>query len=90
MLRDTLAKDRTVLANERTLLAYVRTAIMLAVSGGTVLRLLREERFHIVIGTGLIILALLVGLYGAFRFQRLARRLNDFDAGIEPQDGGDA
>ena len=34
ILRDLLARERTVLANERTLLAYVRTAIGLMAAGG--------------------------------------------------------
>ena len=86
MLRDRLAKNRTILANERTLLAYVRTAIMLAVSGVTVLRILRNEQFYLFVGAGLILLAALVGLYGAFRFQRLARQLNSYDTDKQPGD----
>jgi putative membrane protein len=39
ILRDVLAIDRTRLANERTLLAWVRTAVMLLVSGMTLLKL---------------------------------------------------
>jgi uncharacterized membrane protein YidH (DUF202 family) len=39
ILRDELALERTKLANERTFLAYARTAIMLGISGGTVLKL---------------------------------------------------
>ena len=35
ILRDWLARDRTVLANERTLLAYLRTTLMLWISAGT-------------------------------------------------------
>ena len=90
MLRDTLAKYRTVLANERTLLAYVRTAIMLAVSGVTVLKLLQEEPYYIALGTGLILLAVFVSLYGAFRFRRLARRLSNCDTEGQPRDSSAA
>ncbi|MGD8587651.1 MAG: DUF202 domain-containing protein [Chromatiales bacterium] len=39
ILRDVLAIDRTRLANERTLLSWVRTAVMLLVSGVTLLKL---------------------------------------------------
>jgi len=90
MLRDRLAKNRTILANERTLLAYVRTAIMLAVSGVTVLRILRGEQFYLFVGAGLILLAVFVGLYGAFRFQRLARRLSSYDTDKQPGDSSAA
>lgn len=88
MLRDRLAKNRTILANERTLLAYVRTAIMLAVSGVTVLRILRGEQFYLFVGAGLILLAVFVGLYGAFRFQKLARRLKNCNS--EEEDSRDS
>ncbi|MBM4415525.1 MAG: DUF202 domain-containing protein [Chloroflexi bacterium] len=39
ILRDYLTADRTALANERTLLVYARTALALAITRGSVLRL---------------------------------------------------
>ena len=38
ILRDVLAIDRTRLANERTLLAWLRTALMLLISGVTLIK----------------------------------------------------
>lgn len=74
--RDDLAKDRTMLANERTFLAYARTAIMLAVSGVTVIKLFSESPGLVVLGYVLLPAALAVGLYGYLRFRSERRRLS--------------
>jgi uncharacterized membrane protein YidH (DUF202 family) len=42
ILRDYLALERTRLANERTLLAYTRTALMLFVSGVTLIKVFEQ------------------------------------------------
>jgi putative membrane protein len=76
LYRDDLAKDRTMLANERTFLAYARTAIMLAVSGITMLKLFSESPGLVVLGYVLLPVALAVGLYGYLRFRNERRRLS--------------
>lgn len=74
-VRDQLALTRTQLANERTMLAYVRTAIMLAVTGATVLKLYSDTMQHQVAGWCLIVTSLCVVALGTWRFRRLARQL---------------
>ena len=69
--RDRLALIRTQLANERTLLAYLRTAIMLAATGGTLLKLFGSDLVAVVSGWALIALAAAVGVIGAKRFHAL-------------------
>jgi len=49
-----LAIDRTRLANERTLLSWIRTALMLLVSGVTLLKLFKGILVMEVIGAALI------------------------------------
>ena len=68
ILRDVLAIDRTRLANERTLLAWVRTAVMLLVSGMTLLKLFEGVWSLEVLGAILIPLALVVGVIGLQRY----------------------
>jgi putative membrane protein len=75
ILRDHLARDRTVLANERTLLAYVRTAIALFAGGGTLLELFPEVRHLRILGGILLVLGLLTLVVGVWRFVAVARRL---------------
>ena len=58
ILRDHLARDRTILANERTLLAYVRTTIALLAAGGTMLHYFAGRPLLQAVGGGLIALAL--------------------------------
>ena len=53
ILRDHLALDRTRLAIERTFLAYVRTAIMVAVSGVTLIKLFPDSWSAQISGWGL-------------------------------------
>lgn len=74
-LTDRLAIDRTLLANERTLLAYIRTAIMLAVSGVTLIKLFPGERVVQLLGWCLLPLALVFAAIGVWRFTRIARDL---------------
>lgn len=76
ILRDLLARDRTVLANERTLLAYVRTALMLAVSGVTLYQLVPEGQAVVTV-TALALLgsgAAVLG-WGLRSYVRVKRRL---------------
>jgi len=74
-VRDRLALERTLLANERTLLAYLRTAIMLAVSGATLLKFYGETILPAAAGWALIAAGVGVAILGVSRFQKLARLL---------------
>ena len=49
ILRDHLALDRTRLANRRTMLAYLRTALMLLVSGATLVKVFHSEMVMIIL-----------------------------------------
>lgn len=71
-LRDFLAIDRTKLANSRTFLAYLRTALMMAVSAITIIKLLPQFRILKFIGYSLIPIAIgvfIVGLAQFFKFR---------------------
>jgi len=70
ILRDVLAIDRTRLANERTLLAWLRTAIMLLVSGVTLLKLFEGMFIMEAMGAALIPLSLLTAALGIRRYLR--------------------
>jgi putative membrane protein len=76
ILRDQLALDRTRLANERTLLAYVRTAFMLLVVGATALKLFIDTPGVVITAWLFIGLGAFVGLWGAWRFVWMRRRIN--------------
>ena len=76
ILRDELALERTKLANERTFLAYARTAIMLGISGGTVLKLFATSTAMIASGWLLIAVGAAIMLYGAKRFFSKSRVLD--------------
>lgn len=81
ILRDHLARDRTILANERTLLAYIRTSIALWAAGGTLVRFFPD---HLVLhATGIVALALgvcVVG-FGIWRFIDVARDMRKIGYG---------
>ena len=70
ILRDQLAIDRTRLANERTLLAWWRTALMMLVSGITLLKLFEGNIAIELIGGALIPVSLLTASWGTYRFWR--------------------
>ncbi len=78
ILRDHLALDRTRLAIERTFLAYVRTAIMVAVSGITLIKLFPTSWSAQISGWVLILLAVLLMFFAAGRFLRLRHSLSMF------------
>ncbi len=59
-MRDKMARIRTLLANERTLLAYAPTAIMLAASGVTLIKLLYHETGFLYLGFALVLASVLV------------------------------
>lgn len=75
ILRDFLAIDRTKLANTRTFLAYLRTAIMMAVSGITFLKLLPQLIALRYIGYALLPLSVAVILIGTFQYFRHKGRI---------------
>ena len=80
ILRDVLALDRTRLANERTLLAWLRTALMLLVSGVTLLKLFEGVSSLEILGSILIpasILVAAIGVRGYFKTCRLIRAAKD-------------
>lgn len=73
--RDHLARVRTRLANERTGLAWLRTAIMLLVSGATVLKLFGTDPSTVTTGVALMGLGGVLALVGLLRFLRIDRSL---------------
>jgi len=75
ILRDHLARDRTVLANERTLLAYVRTAIALLAAGGTLVKFFWSSVPIRILAVLLLVLGAAVVAFGGWRFRAISRRL---------------
>jgi putative membrane protein len=73
ILRDVLAIDRTRLANERTLLAWVRTAVMLLVSGMTLMKLFAGVWFLEALGMALIPVALVTVALGLRRYFQICK-----------------
>ncbi len=68
ILRDLLAIDRTRLANERTLLSWYRTALMMLVSGITLLKLFEGILLMELLGGVLIPLSIGVAVWGSRRY----------------------
>lgn len=83
-LRDQLAIDRTKLANERTFLAYVRSAIMLFISGVTLVKLFADDTLVVQLGVALIPASLGIVVFGGLRFHRMRRRLAEDVEGSRP------
>jgi len=79
ILRDVLAIDRTRLANERTLLAWLRTAIMLVVSGVTLIKLFQSVFFMEAIGAVLIPVGLLTATWGFRRYLHTCRLIEEVE-----------
>lgn len=76
ILRDVLAIDRTRLANERTLLAWIRTALMLLVSGVTLIKVFEGVMALELLGFALIPLAILVATLGLRRYLQTRRLIS--------------
>lgn len=70
-----LARNRTVLANERTLLAYIRTAIMLAISGITLIKFFGTEFYLMLTGLLLVPVAFVVIGFGFWRYRVMCKRI---------------
>jgi putative membrane protein len=77
-LRDDLATDRTLLANERTMLAYVRTAIMIAASGGTMLKVFPGQIQAMAGGSLLLVLSVVVAAWGTCRYRAMKKKISAF------------
>ncbi len=93
ILRDHLARDRTVLANERTLLAYIRTAIALLAAGGTLMTVFPGSLPLWFIGVMFLVLGLFVAVFGSWRFAVVARnmrRVGAFSRGEPKEDAAQA
>ncbi|MEM6363247.1 MAG: DUF202 domain-containing protein [Planctomycetota bacterium] len=73
-VRDELAIIRTHLANERTFLAYIRTALMLAGTGGTLIKFFSDDVALKATGYVSIVGAIGVLTIGLIRFRRSALR----------------
>jgi putative membrane protein len=71
IMRDELAVDRTVLANERTLLSYIRTALAFAVTGAGTIKFFASPS-SLLLGWGMVVMAVGVVLVGVWRFRRIA------------------
>lgn len=76
ILRDLLARDRTVLANERTLLSYIRTAFGFLAGGVTLIKLFPEDQVLLWLGVALLIAAGVFTVIGVFRFWTTIVRMN--------------
>ena len=76
ILRDMLAIDRTRLANERTLLAWVRTALMLIVSGITIIKLFEGLWLMELLGSVLIPVGFATAAIGIWRYFRIRAAIN--------------
>ena len=75
ILRDHLARDRTVLANERTLLAYIRTAIALLASGAMVIKIFPDNRALFMLAVLLLVCGVVIITFGIWRFITVAVEL---------------
>jgi putative membrane protein len=76
ILRDELARERTLLANERTLLAYVRTALSLAAAGAILLQFFPGYLSLFAIAWVLIAAGAVTMIVGIYRFLVVARKLH--------------
>lgn len=74
ILRDYLALDRTILANERTVLSYARTALGLVVLGVSAIKFFGGT-IEVVAGSAFIVLGVLVGVFGGYRFLAVQGRI---------------
>lgn len=88
ILRDVLAIDRTRLANERTLLAWLRTALMLLVSGVTLIKLFDGVLAMQVLGVLLVPGSLITAAAGLLRYRRTRACIEIADRDCPP--AGDA
>ena len=83
ILRDLLARDRTVLANERTLLAYIRTTLACLAAGAGLVHFV-EGDWSRSAGWLLIVIAPLILVLGIRRFVQVQRDLAPLQQTGEP------
>jgi putative membrane protein len=76
ILRDVLARDRTMLANERTLLAYARTSLGMVAAGVTFIQFFQLPWIEVV-GWSLIPSAVVIFGLGVRRYLRVRQDLFD-------------
>lgn len=78
MVRDDLARKRTVLANERTVLAYIRTALTFIAVGAGFVQFFGAPAVQLV---GWIFIAMGIGLFviGIIRFKAKFINMEDRD-----------
>lgn len=69
-----LAIDRTHLANERTMLAYTRTALALIGLGAFIIHF-NDEKYSIVFGILLFVIALIYLIVGAVKYHKYNERI---------------
>jgi len=74
ILRDYLARDRTVLANERTLLSYIRTFLGFLATGGGLLKFFET---YIAQASGYILIAIspVILVIGIIRYLQMRKQL---------------
>ncbi|SMP56038.1 putative membrane protein [Neorhodopirellula lusitana] len=75
--RNELALIRTDLANERTLLAYVRTSLMMAGTGGTLVKFFGDSKDLLVLGFALIACGAALFLVGLSRCRQQSLRIRN-------------
>jgi len=73
--RNELALIRTDLANERTLLAYTRTSLMMAGTGGTLIKFFGNSTDLLYTGFALLGVGAIVFVIGLIRFRNTAKRI---------------
>ena len=77
ILRDHPALDRTKLTNQRTMPAHLRTAIMLLVSGVTLIKVFHSETVVVISGIALLPISLIVAGIGLVSFLMTKRRMKN-------------
>ncbi len=78
ILRDHLARDRTILANERTFLSYSRTGLTLFVAGISLVKFFDSLVIHI-IGWVFIPLSIIVFIRGVSYYRRVKKVLSKIE-----------
>jgi len=75
ILRDYLARDRTILANRRTLLSFVRTSLGLISAGVAMVKLLDKGTFFYTLGFIFCVLSPIVLVWGIISTIKVSRDL---------------
>ena len=82
ILRDYLAIDRTVMANEVSFMSYIRTALTMVVAAMTFLKFFDIPEVHL-LGWLFIVLAALLVIHGATRYEAMGSILNGLTGDIQ-------